>query len=135
MRKQRGFSLIELMIVVAIIAIISAIAMSIYQGFVAKSQLVAGLAEIRPGKTTIEAVVQDGRSPALVNAAYVGIRASGRCPGVHAELAGSGVAEIVCTVDGNSLVAGKDLILRRAADGTWTCDGSAFEARYRPSGC
>ncbi|WP_188246550.1 prepilin-type N-terminal cleavage/methylation domain-containing protein, partial [Stenotrophomonas maltophilia] len=56
MREQRGFSLIELMIVVAIIAIISAIAMSIYQGFVSKSQLVAGLAEIRPGKTTIEAV-------------------------------------------------------------------------------
>lgn len=42
---------------------------------------------------------------------------------------------MTCTVGGAPPIAGKDLILRRAADGTWTCDGSAFEARYRPSGC
>jgi type IV pilus assembly protein PilA len=47
----------------------------------------------------------------------------------------SGVGTIGCTVAGGGAVQGKDLILRRAADGIWSCDGSAFEARYRPTGC
>lgn len=67
MSVQKGFSLIELMIVIAIIAILAAIAFPAYQSVVAKAQLTAALAEIRPGKTTLEAVVQDGRDPSLVD--------------------------------------------------------------------
>ncbi|MBH1544018.1 pilin, partial [Stenotrophomonas maltophilia] len=59
--NEKGFTLIELMIVVAIIAILATVALPIYQAYVAKAQLGAALAEIRPGKTTIEAVVQDSR--------------------------------------------------------------------------
>jgi prepilin-type N-terminal cleavage/methylation domain-containing protein len=63
MKKHTGFTLIELMIVVAIIAILAAIAIPMYQQYVAKAQLAAAFAEIRPGKTTVETVVHPSAAP------------------------------------------------------------------------
>ncbi|WP_127165351.1 pilin [Xanthomonas euvesicatoria] len=135
MSKQNGFSLIELMVVIAIIAILTAIALPAYQGSVAKAQLTAALAEIRPGKTTVESVVQDGTDPSLVSKDYVGLSTTARCSSVSAALNASGAAEISCTLQGSSLVSGRDLKLKRAIDGLWTCDATAFDQKYRPSGC
>lgn len=134
-RKQTGFTLVELMIVVSIIAILAAIGLPIYQMYVAKSQLTAALAEIRPGKTTVESVAQDSRNAALVDAAYVGLTATERCSAVAAALSDAGAGTVSCTVAGGPAVNGKILALRRDAEGVWTCDASSFEARYRPAGC
>lgn len=134
MEKQAGFTLIELMIVVAIIAILAAIALPMYQDYVAKSQVAAALAEIRPGKTTLEAVAQDGRDTSLVDRDYVGLNNSSRCSAISATLAADGVGEISCTLSGTRMVNGS-LKLKRSAVGIWTCDASEFEAKYRPSGC
>jgi len=123
------------MIVVAIIAILAAIALPMYQDYVAKSQLAAALSEIRPAKTTIETTIQDSQDAALVNAAYVGLSVSARCPTVSASAASNGVATISCTVAGAPPVNSKNLVLNRSAAGAWTCDGSAFDAKYRPTGC
>ncbi|MEB2186036.1 pilin [Xanthomonas campestris pv. campestris] len=135
MSRKSGFSLIELMIVIAIIAVLAAIALPAYQNLVAKAQLTAALAELRPGKTTIEAAVQDGTDAAVIDASYIGLLASTRCARVSAVLSSSGVAEISCTLQGSALISGADLKLKRSANGSWICDGSAFNQKYRPAGC
>ncbi|MBN6152804.1 pilin [Xanthomonas sp. AmX2] len=123
------------MIVVAIIAILAAIALPMYQDYVAKTQVAAALAEIRAGKTTVENVAQEGRDAALVDADYAGLVTTERCPIVSANLTEQGIGMISCTVSGNGKVNARPLVLRRSADGVWSCDGSAFDSKYRPFGC
>ncbi|MBN6152803.1 pilin [Xanthomonas sp. AmX2] len=134
MKKQQGFTLIELMIVVAIIAILAAIALPMYQDYVAKSQVTAGLAEVTPGKTQAEVLLNEGKDFAL--AADVGLNVSDRCTAIAvAGAADTGVATIACTLAGNSKVAGETITLsREGTNGTWSC-ATTVVAKYRPSGC
>ncbi|KGM23662.1 pilin [Stenotrophomonas maltophilia] len=135
MNTQKGFTLIELMIVVAIIAILAAIATVVFQPYIIRTQLTAALADISPGKMLVETVVYENRSASLVTPEFIGGAQNAHCSNVEAELSDSGVGHISCTLKGHSVLDGKDLILRRSAEGIWSCDGSAFEARYRPTGC
>jgi len=64
MKKQQGFTLIELMIVVAIIAILAAIAISQYQDYVIRSQVSEGSSLADGIKTAVgEFVNNRGRYP------------------------------------------------------------------------
>ena len=65
MRAARGFTLIELMIVVAIIGILAAIAIPQYQAYVAKSQVARVMYEASSLKSVAETCVLEGRTGAF----------------------------------------------------------------------
>jgi len=139
---QAGFTLIELMIVIAIIAILAVIALPTYFNYVARSQATAGLSDIRGGIVVFEERIQNfeglaGGSPTGPN--DVGLPAStARCSMISV----SGNWEdpsgqlIRCTLAGNPNVVGKTITLTRNTTGQWPCTvGGGLAAIHRPNGC
>lgn len=134
MKNQQGFTLIELMIVVAIIAILAAIALPMYRDYVAKSQLAAALAEITPAKTGLETKLQEDSTYTPTGPTDLGLQTAPtpRCSAYTVT-----ASSIQCTVKGNDVVAGATVTLNRGNNGAWTCTiaGGNVAAKHLPSGC
>jgi len=149
-KSQQGFTLIELMIVVAIIGILAAIAIPQYQDYVARSQASEALTLLGGAKTPVEEyVLTKGSFPASsVNlASELGINTSGTyVSSITATPVGNnGGGQLKATfknsanADISSVLSGKEISLYREVDSngivTWSCRSSDIDEKYLPSGC
>jgi type IV pilus assembly protein PilA len=117
-KAEGGFTLIELMIVVAIIGILAAVAIPAYQNYVAKSKFSAALAEVSAVKTGYEIKLADG--VALEEIADLKLAATTTANCVFSIPEDGGTLQCAI-VDGPAAVKDQNIILTRSETGAWTC--------------
>ncbi|MDQ1208886.1 type IV pilus assembly protein PilA [Acinetobacter baylyi] len=154
MNAQKGFTLIELMIVVAIIGILAAIAIPQYQQYTAKSQMTRAVAELGAVKTAVEGCINEGNLAA--GACDVGFTGStivsmAEPMAVDANATSSTTVNTTALtteskIDGTmggkaaASVAGAVVTWQRGSAGGWTCaitpsTDSGWKDSYVPNGC
>jgi type IV pilus assembly protein PilA len=148
---KQGFTLIELMIVVAIIGILAAIAIPQYQTYIGKTQVSRVMGEEGAVKAAIEICLSNGQMElgVLAHQCHPLAKASnlvvGDSPVGEIPPAGQGYPTVILDKDkttitaifGNSAMpAVKDKYLRFTRDiaGTWKCTSNTV-APFRPRGC
>ena len=147
-KLQKGFTLIELMIVVAIIAILAAIAIPQYQNYVARSQVTRAAAELGALKTAAEDCIVRGVTEIGDGSDECGnLEAATTNPvsalfEAAADISLEGNATIEGLVDGQvaPAVSGTTILYERDAEtGTWECTvtgtATGWKDSFIPSGC
>ncbi len=140
MKKQQGFTLIELMIVVAIIGILAAIAIPAYQDYTIRAQASEGLSLASGAKAAIAEAYQDtGVWPA--DNTLAGLGAANTIFGKYTLSVQVAPQTVTVTYggDANPLLPASGVLILNATDNggaiEWGCDTSTILAKYRPSAC
>jgi len=149
---QKGFTLIELMIVVAIIGILASIALPAYQTYVAKSNITSIQASAAAAKTAVwQYYIDNGGMPADVAAVTAddnlsglnGLMTGGTLPGGSTGLFTAGAdatsMSYVVTLAGiNGNVNAQTVTFGYVDDGDallFTCTAAATDNKYLPKQC
>jgi len=136
-RAQKGFTLIELMIVVAIIGILAAVALPAYQTYTARARFSEVVLAATPAKTAVELCVQTS-NPADCSTIVEPASWSQGAQVSSVTLGGSaagGYTITVVPVASNGIAVGDEFILTAAAVvnnsiATWTVSGGCLTAGY-----
>jgi type IV pilus assembly protein PilA len=142
MKTQQGFTLIELMIVVAIIGILAAIALPAYQNFIARAQVTEAIVLLEAAKTNTEDHIGiTGEFPAnKLKLVSLNTQTSGN----HGEITGTSLIT-VNSADGNIIylfkstgvndnIKGKSVWYNRTVDGDWSCKTN-LKTGFAPNAC
>ena len=144
-KVQQGFTLIELMIVVAIIGILAAVAIPAYQDYTIRAKVTEGLGLAGAAKTAV-AETYSAKGAAPTNNASAGIATATSIVGnsvTSVTITGSGLITILynATLGGSPSGNGQSVMLRptfTAGGVTWACNsaaGTTMPSKYLPAQC
>ncbi len=139
----RGFTLIEMMIAVAIIGVLATIAIPAYQDYAKAAQIKRVHAELSAYRNAVEEKLSEGEvALSSEDIGYVrsSLVANGPDSVVSLDASGSVVIEVALGGQASSDLAGTRVSLTRRAEGGWDClidpsAASGWKDVYRPEGC